>query len=143
MAIEIFAAARLETTERAKFVGIVSALEPIAVQERHENEELKSLLENFKKKLDNSGLDPSLKASLRGRIEQLTLESVSHAIRRLVKESLPEDSDAVEIIEEAYNLRSKILHEGSTDADLQEKSRKVEETIRKILDVRISQYMTM
>lgn len=107
MAMEIFAAARLETTERAKFVGIVSILEPIAVQERYENEELTSLLEDFKKKLDSSGLDPSLKASLRGRIDQLTLESVTRAIRTLIKESLPEDSDAVEIIEEAYNLRRK------------------------------------
>jgi len=140
VALEIFASARLETTERARFVGIVSAIEPIAIQETYEDEKLNTLLSEFKQLLENSGVEQSLKSSVRGRIEQLKLESVSRAIRRLVKDTLPDDPDAKDIIEESYGLRSKILHEGLTDADLQEKSREAEETIRKILEVKILQY---
>lgn len=140
IAMEIFAGARLETTERAKFVGIVSAIEPIAVQEKYEDDKLTTLLTNFKEQLKGSELDASVITSLCGRIDQLRLESVSRAIRRLVENWLPDDTEAVAIIEDAYNLRSKILHDGSTDADLKEKSRKAEDIIRRIFELKISEY---
>jgi len=140
IALEIFAAARLETTERAKFVGIVSAIEPIAVQAKYEDDKLTALLSNFKEQLKGSELDTSVVTSLCGRIDQLRLESVSRAIRRLVENSLPNDTEAVAIIEDAYKLRSKILHEGSTDADLQQKSQEAEEIIRRIFEFKISEY---
>lgn len=143
VALEIFTAARLETTERAKFVGIVSALEPIAQQEKYKSEELNELINNFKDQLNKADLDQDLKASLKGRIDQLCLESVSRAIKRLVRESLPDEPDVVEAVDEAYNLRSKILHEGSTDADLQEKSRAIEEIVRKIIEVKVSEYTSL
>lgn len=141
VALEIFAASRLETTERAKFVGIVSAIEPIAVQERYENAILINLIEEFKKQLNASEIHQSLKDTLRGRIDQLRVESVSRAIKRLVSSSLPDDPEAVDIVEEAYTLRSKILHEGSTDADLQQKTQQVEEIIRKLFEKHISDYL--
>jgi len=140
IALEIFAAARLETTERAKLVGLVSAIEPLVVQAKYDDDELTTLLANFKEQLNSSDLDPRLIASLSGRIDQLRVESVSRAIRRLVENSLPDDTQAVAIIEDAYNLRSKIIHEGSTDADLQEKSQKAEEIIRRIFELKISEY---
>ncbi|MCC6603977.1 MAG: hypothetical protein IT327_12250 [Anaerolineae bacterium] len=141
VAVEIFASAKLESTERTKFVGLVSALEPIAVQKRYDDENLNSLLKNFIDDLNNSDLDSTIKSSLTGRINQLRFESVSRAIKRLVEETLPEDSEAVSIVQEAYDLRSKILHDGSTDADLQEKSRDVEEIVRKILETKIKTEM--
>lgn len=140
VALEIFAAARLQTTERARFVGIVSAIEPIAVQRKYEDDKLAALLANFKEQLNSSDLDQSLITSLCGRIDQLRRESVSRAIECLVRDSLPDDAEALATIKDAYSLRSKILHEGSTDADLQEKSREAEEIIRKIFELKISEY---
>jgi len=82
VAVEIFASAKLETTERAKFVGLVSSLEPLATQERYEIDELKGLIQKFKQELESSRLEQSLKDSLIGRIDQLKVESVSRAIKK-------------------------------------------------------------
>lgn len=141
VAVEIFASAKLESTERTKFIGLVSALEPLAVQKRYDDEKLHSLLKSFSEQVSDSELDSTIKGSLNGRINQLKFESVSRSIKRLVEETLPGDSEAVSIVQDAYDLRSKILHEGSTDADIQEKSRDVEEIVRKILETKIRKEM--
>lgn len=140
LATELFASARLETTERSKFVGLISSLEPLATQEKYEGEEIEKLIKKFKNDLKTSNLDDSLKNSLRGRIDQLKIESVSRAIRRMIQDTFPDDVDLLELIEDAYNLRSKILHEGSTDADLNEKSIAVEDAVRKIFEALILNY---
>jgi len=134
VAVEIFTSAKLETTERSKFVGLISAIEPLAFQEKYKDPELDSLIKNFKSQIDLSSLDQPLKDSLKGRIDQLKVESVSKAIRRMIKEKLPGDNDSLQIIEEAYGLRSKILHEGATDADLQQKSQEVEGVIKILIE---------
>jgi hypothetical protein len=142
LACELFAAARLETTERTRFVGIVSSLEPLAIQQKYnENTELIALISDFKESINNSMINGKLKVSLIGRIEQLKTESISMAIKRLVEETVPNDPGAAEMIEEAYNLRSKILHEGSTDADLELKRREVENVVRQIFEARVKQYL--
>jgi hypothetical protein len=46
-------------------------------------------------------LESSVKDSLIGRIDQLKTESVSKAIRRVIKEKLPDDQSSLQIIEEA------------------------------------------
>ena len=139
IAVEIFASAKLETTERAKFVGLVSSLEPLSTQEKYEIEELNCLIRSFKNEIENSGLDLSLKKSLKGRIEQLKIESVSRSIKRMVKEKLPDDNNSLELIEDAYKLRSKILHEGATDADLEQKTREVENIIKTLIQLNVEE----
>jgi len=132
VSMELFASARLETTERARFVGLVSSLEPLAQQEAYENAELKELVKSFVDQLKTTSIPEDIKSSLRGRINGLKQESVSRAIRRLVKEHFPENQDAVSTVEEAYNIRSKILHDGAFDADLEQKSNEIEDIIRQI-----------
>jgi hypothetical protein len=132
VSMELFASARLETTERARFVGLVSSLEPLAQQEAYDNPELKQLVESFVEQLKTTSIPEDIKSSLRGRINGLKQESVSRAIRRLVKEHFPENLDAVSTVEEAYDIRSKILHEGAFDADLAQKSNEIEDIIRQI-----------
>lgn len=141
VAVEIFASAKLETTERAKFVGLVSSLEPLSTQEKYEIEELNALINNFKQEIENSELDVSLKNSLKGRIEQLKIESVSRSIRRMVKKKLPNDKKSLELVEYAYGLRSKILHEGATDADLEQKTIEVESVIKNLIQLSIEEYI--
>jgi len=141
VAVEIFASAKLETTERAKFVGLVSSLEPLSTQEKYEIDELNELINNFKKKIESSELDELLQNSLKGRVEQLKIESVSRSIRRMVKSKLPNDKKSLELVEYAYGLRSKILHEGATDADLEQKTIEVESVIKKLIQLSIEEYI--
>jgi len=133
VSMELFASARLETTERARFVGLVSSLEPLAQSEAYENAELKELVDSFVAQLNKTTSIPeNIKSSLNGRINGLKKESISQAIRRLVKDHFPENPDAVSTVEEAYKIRIKILHDGAFDADLEQKSNEIEDIIRQI-----------
>jgi len=138
VSMELFASARLETTERARFVGLVSSLEPLAQSEAYDNPELKELVESFVAQLDKTTSIPeNIKSSVKGRINELKNESISQAIKRLVKDNFPKTPDAVSTVEEAYKIRSKILHEGAFDADLAQKSNEIEDIIRQIYSCRL------
>ena len=132
VALELFASAKLETTERSRFVGIVSSIEPLAQQKKYQNDELERLICLFQKELKDSSLENDLKIALRNKIDFLRMESISMAIRRLVGEVIPDEPDALSIIEEAYSIRSRILHDGATDADLELKGKEAEDIVRKI-----------
>ena len=139
LAMELFTSARLETTERSKYLGLISSLEPLAIQGKYGNAQLEQLIREALETLNKIELDTEAKASIRGRIEGLRQESISSSIKNLVRTLLPEDTDAIEIIEDAYRIRSKMLHEGSTDADLKEKGQQVEDVIRKVIQKRIDE----
>ena len=133
VSMELFASAGLETTERARFVGLVSSLEPLAQSEAYDNPELEKLVNSFVSQLnETTSIPENIKSSVKGRINELKKESISQAIKRLVKENFPENPDAVSTVEEAYNIRSKILHDGAFDADLEQKSNEIEDIIRQI-----------
>ncbi|MBW4423405.1 MAG: hypothetical protein KME50_02805 [Nostoc desertorum CM1-VF14] len=133
VSMELFAAARLEATERAKFIGLVSALEPLAEQKKFEYPDLKKIVKDTLNKVQDSlDLPDDIKRSLEGSIRNLTRESVSHAIKHLIITHLTGDKIALEILEEAYTIRSKILHEGAFYPDLQDKSYKIENVIRRL-----------
>ena len=132
LAMELFASARQESTERSRFISLVSSLEPLAEQQDY-TAEVSAAIGQFKDQIKDLKLPPHIEASLLGRTEGLSTESVSSAIRRLVKETLPDDSEALQIIEDAYNLRSRILHDGTTDADLNQKSREAEAVVRRVI----------
>jgi uncharacterized protein (UPF0147 family) len=137
VSMELFTSAKLETTDRAKFVGLVSALEPLAQQEHYANQELEKLVNSFVKQLTDTSIPDNIKRSVEGRIRDLKKESISQAIQRIVQESLPANEKAVSIIKDAYNIRSTILHDGATDADLEQKSNEIENIIRQIYSHRL------
>ena len=143
LSMELFAASKLELSERAKFISLVSSLEPLAVPAQYPNaiEEMITVFCNQVKdvKLPELRLDEAtrLKDSLEGRIRELSQESIRQAMLRIVRELLPDDKDAVEIIDNAYALRSKILHDGASDPYLDRKVSAVEDTIRRIYSARI------
>ncbi len=139
VSMELFASARLETTERARFVGLVSSLEPLAQSEAYGNPELEKLVDNFVNQLNNTSIPDNIKQSLKDRIGYLKKESISQAIQRIVQESIPanENEEAVSIIKEAYKIRSKILHEGARYTDLDQKSNEIENIIRQIYSHRL------
>jgi len=140
LAMELFASARMETTERSKFVGMVSSLEPLARQRIYDNHELERLIEAYQQELSESSIDQDLRNSLRNKIDNLRVESISKAIRRLIADKLPGDADALATINEAYGIRSRILHDGATDADLEMKGREAEAVIRRVFEELVADF---
>lgn len=133
ISMELFASARLESTERARFIGLVSSLEPLTSQESYKNQEIEGLAKNFIDQLNNiPSIPENIKTSIVGRAHMLCNESISQAIVRFVKNFFPDNQKVVESVAEAYRIRSDILHHGTFDADLDEKSRELEEIIRYI-----------
>jgi len=137
VSMELFTSARLETSDRAKFVALVSALEPLAEREPYANQELDKLVNSFVKQLTDTSIPDNIQPSVKGRICDLKKESISQAIQRIVQESIPANEKAVSIIKDAYKIRSTILHNGSTDADLEQKSNEIENIIRQIYSHRL------
>ncbi len=131
LSMEIFAGARLETSERAKYLLMVSSLEPLAKPESL-GVTVDSFVADTINTLKNSDIEESVKNSLMVRVKSLREESIGQSLRRLVKEILPEITKAPKIINEAYAIRSQLAHSGQPndlDIDLTEKSREIEEII--------------
>lgn len=133
LSMEIFCSARLESSQRAIFLTLVSALEPLA-REASLGERVGTLVSECVAKLRMSEDIPTdLRASLEGRLLQLRQESIRQALKRLARETLPNQPDAAQVIDEAYTLRSQIIHSGvptDLDIDLDRESRLVSRVIR-------------
>lgn len=131
VSMELFTSARLESTERTRFVGLVSSLEPLASQESYDNQEIDNLVNKFIDQLSNiTSINENIKHSIADRARKLCNESISQSIAKLVKKYIPDNPKVVESVAEAYKIRSYILHHGTFDTDLDEKSNELEDIIR-------------
>jgi hypothetical protein len=84
LSMELFTAAQQESTERARYIAIVSALEPLAVASDL-GYEVDALVKDFAKQLQsNETIPEQVKKSLNGRLQQLRKESIAQAIARVV-----------------------------------------------------------
>lgn len=138
VACELFTSSRLESTERAKFVGLISALEPLCEQKDYEIPDLVNEIKELKSIISKTNYEEKIKNSILGRIDGLKKESVSQSIKRTIEEYFPNNKETLETIIDAYNTRSKILHEGLVDPDINIKNYKVEEIVRQILEIEIT-----
>ena len=133
ISMELFSSARLEPTERARFVGLVSSLEPLVIQEAYNDSRLDSLINNFISELDKvTTIEQSIKKSIDGRARSLGRESISQALTRFIKNFFPDNHKIVNFVKDAYDTRSRILHNGTYDDDLDKAGYKLEEIIRYI-----------
>lgn len=137
VAMELFTSARLEATERTRFLGMVSSLEPIAFQQLH-GETVDALVDEYLVMLKSCEICEAVKNSLRGSIQRLKMESVGFAIKRLIQETLPDDQSAIPLVTHAYNVRSKLLHDGQADADLDTVTRRLELLVRRLIARRLN-----
>lgn len=133
--MEFYASARMESTERARFIGLMTSLEALSVQHDH-GDEVAGLLGNLASQLEGSSLlagdeKASLRNSLSSGLRQLRRESVRQAIIRTVTEHIGE-RDTLRFIDEAYKIRSKILHEGIRTPDLHTLTHRLEDVMRQI-----------
>jgi hypothetical protein len=135
LSMEIFCAARLESSQRAVFLALVSALEPLA-QEALLGEEVNQFVAECITLLRTSSSIPQeLRASLDGRLGLLRQESLRQALKRLTRETLPDQPEAPSIVDDAYALRSQLIHSGvpvDLDVDLESESRSISAIIRDI-----------
>lgn len=133
ISMELFTSARLESTERAKFIGLVSSLEPLAIQKSYNNQEIEDLISSFVSQLNGiKSLPENVRNSIAGRARSLGAESILQAIVGFVQQFFPRNPEIISIVKEAYDIRSSILHNGTFDADLDEKGKKLEDIIRHI-----------
>lgn len=129
--LELFAAARLELTERTRFLGLVSAFEPIAEQTIY-GEPIEALTKELLQVVSQrDDIPPEILPSIEGQIRNLKRESVRRAIRRLIDTHL-NAGDEIDIVDVAYNARSSLIHDGRSDEDLSELSNRIEEILRRL-----------
>lgn len=89
VSMELFASARLEVTERTRFLGLVSALEPIAEQQKYSAPVERLTMRFLEILAKNDSIPKELHPSLEGRIRDIKRESVMQAIYRLLERYLP------------------------------------------------------
>lgn len=130
--MELFTSARLEATERTRFLGLVSSLEPLATQELHGGD-VPELIDNYLSMLRDASISEEIRNSLRSSINNLKKESVGFAIKKMIRSAFPEDRNAISLVGHAYDVRSQILHNGQADEDLDLIARDVEALVRKII----------
>ena len=117
MSLELCAAARFESNSRARFVLLVSALETLAVQDDL-NDKLGTLIADLQSVVKTAAIaEDGLRQSIIGQVSNLRRESVRRALRRLLKKLEIDESD-INQVDEAYQTRSKILHEGKRVPEL-------------------------
>lgn len=135
LSMEIFCSARLESSQRAVFLALVSALEPLA-QEAPLGDAVDIFVKQCAALLKDSHNIPSdMQNSLNGRLLQLRQESIRQALRRLTHEALPDQPEASKIVDDAYSLWSQIIHSGKPadlDIDLEAEAREISTVIRNI-----------
>lgn len=134
--IEFYAAARMETTEIARFISLMTALESLSEQKIY-NDSINELLNELAATLESSSIfigedGVSTRCSLASSIRGLRRESVRRAIRNKLKVHLPDDTHSLRFIDDAYSQRSKILHEGARVSNLYEYTNKLESILRQL-----------
>ncbi len=136
LSMEIFAGARLEASERARFLAVVSAFEPLGQDEQSLGPEVDQFVAGCLERLrEESAISEPGRASLEGRLQSLRRESVRQALRRVVRQALPQRKDTLILFDEAYSLRSQIVHAGrpdNLDVDLEHEGRRVAQLLRQI-----------
>lgn len=137
LSMELFAAASLESNDRARFVMAVSALEPLAEQKQL-GANVSVAVDKLCDHLDaDASIQSELRDSLRGRLLQLKRESIRQALKRLSGRWFPAEPLAWEHIDRAYGLRSELLHEGrpaDLDILLTEETRRISNYLRRIYE---------
>lgn len=133
LSMEIFCSARLDLSQRTVFLTVVSALEPLA-QEAPLGEGVTDFVSDCVAKLKSvNTISADIKESLAGRLRQLRQESIRQALKRLAREILPNQPEAADLVDDAYALRSQLIHTGvpaDLDIDLERESRVVSRVIR-------------
>ena len=109
LALELYNMSHFETSQRAKFITLISAIECLSEQKERSNAII-AHLNDLGAITNNSELDKSEKDSLLKNYEYLKKESHTASCSKLIKEKL--DKEAAEAFRKYYDIRGDIVHEG-------------------------------
>jgi len=137
LSMELFCSGQIEQNPRSQFVMVVSALEPLC-----ESYSLGSAVSSFVDECEqlltaNTSIDRDLHISLRDRVKGLKCQSIRQSIRNVSEKYFHDDRETWKILDRAYNLRSKLLHEGyvaGTSPNMSEECIVVANVLRKIYE---------
>jgi hypothetical protein len=135
LSMELYCAGVLEGNGRARFISMVSALEPLAQQQRLGDDVDKFVAASTAHLATLLEIPEKLRQSLIGRLNELRRESIRQALQRLCEQWFPSNSAAWAAIDHAYRLRSQLIHEGALanpDIDISEETQKIQALIRAI-----------
>jgi len=141
VSMEFYAAARMEPTDRGRFISLMIALEALSSQIDYGPgvakclAELESSLEHCSE-LQGEG-HRQLRGLLSQRLKNLRRESVRHAIIRLLQ-GCGFDQEEIRVVDDAYEVRSKILHEGFRAPQLGDLTNRLESIMRRLYSTHLS-----
>lgn len=131
LSMELCASSRFESNNRSKLIMLVSAFEALAGQKDLSNE-LGTLIADLKSVAKQAHIDDEgIKNSILGQIEGLKRESVRRAIRRYIYE-IEISKDDRQFIDDAYQARSKIVHEGQRVPELDIMTNRLDSILKKV-----------
>jgi hypothetical protein len=119
LACDLFASADFETSDRARFIALVTAVEALAVDRYRIASELQAVVDGWLASLiaPPNGLDAEDLLRFRSRVNQLKQESITNSVRQVVNDYVPSTDGGAsngDFMAECYNTRSKLVH-GATD----------------------------
>jgi len=117
LALELYNTAHFESSSRARFITLVSAVETLSSREIRPPDPL-ALVDGWREQLAAQLLSPEHKSPLQSALNELRSESIGSACRRLVGTLV--GVDEANFFRDCYNARSDLLHEGTTTFPIRE-----------------------
>ena len=130
LGMELYGLSYFETSARARFVTLISAIESSAEREPR-SAEAKDFIDGLVSQARASQLSEAERNRLATALGNLKTESSTSACRRFVDDN--SDPGDGETWEQCYKLRHAMLHSGSTPGELQGLLPKLDEIVRKAL----------
>lgn len=127
LSMEVFCAAQLERSDRAKLILLISAAEALADQEDF-TEELGPTISKLIGVIEEQEIRDGLKRSLIGQVRNMRRESARQAVRRMLRQNFVNDED-VKFFDQSYDARSAMVHEGHRVPELPQMVSKVQNII--------------
>ena len=114
LALELYGLSHFESSQRARFLILISCVESLSPRESRPAGSLR-LLDCLAEMVSLSGLEVGEKDSLNDVLKNARSESIGRACRKLVRVHLGEK--ALKKFQDLYDLRSGILHAGTCPVD--------------------------
>lgn len=121
LAIDLYGLSKFETSERARFLALVSALEVLSERSSRPTDALKHLeaLIEYTKEAAEAASDRPAMDSLLGSLNDLRLKSISAAVRELARDlggpGPYRDLPPERFVQHCYQIRSELTHQGTAD----------------------------
>lgn len=119
LACDLFASADFETSDRARFLALVTAVEVLAVDRYRIADGLQGVVDGWLASLSAppAGIEQEDLLRFRSRVSQLKQESITNSVRQLVNDHVPSTEGGTsngDFMAECYIARSELVH-GATD----------------------------